>query len=76
MIKYLLILGLCLFQDNFVRIGTIIGALSGFWSSENLQVDPTTNSIIFGFIGWGIGVYLASYFDSISKSSKKFRFIQ
>jgi len=76
MIKSLLILILSLFQDNYVRIGTIIGGIVGFWSSEFLQIDSTTNSFYFGFIGWGIGAYIANYFDNLEKPSKKFRFIK
>ena len=77
MIKSLLILVLSLFQDNYVRIGTIFGSIAGFWSDEILQVDPIKNLFCFGFIGWGIGVYLANYYDIINKpSKKKFRFIK
>ena len=77
MVKYIFILFLSLFQDNYVRIGTIIGLLIGFWSSEILKIYPTTKFFAFGFIGWGIGVYLANYLDVIKKSSKKkFRFIK
>ena len=77
MIKSLLILILSLFQDNYVRIGTIFGAIIGFWSADILQVDPIKNCFSFGFVGWGIGAYLASYFDFMNKpSKKKFRFIK
>ena len=75
MIKYLLIMILTLFQDNFVRLGTILGIFYGFWSSEILKDDSTTNYFIFGFIGWGIGAYLA-YYSEVKKSSKKLCFIK
>ena len=68
---------LSLFQDNYVRIGAIFGAIAGFYSSEILQVDQTNNCFSFGLIGWGIGAYLSSYFDVKNKTSKKkFRYIK
>jgi len=73
MIKNLLIIILTLFQDNFVRIGTILGALIGLWSSDILQINSTSNLFTFGFIGWGIGAYLGNFSKNINKPSKKFR---
>tara|TARA_Y100001970_G_C14255107_1_gene874730 strand:- start:651 stop:896 length:246 start_codon:yes stop_codon:yes gene_type:complete len=77
MIKFLLVLLLSIFQDNYVRFGTILGAILGFWITNNLQIDPIKNSFIFGFIGWGFGIYIANYFkENTTKSKKKFRIIK
>ena len=77
MAKYLLIIILSLFQDNFVRIGTILGAMAGFFVSEILQITSSSAPFTFGYIGWGIGVYLANYYNIMEKpSKKKFRFIK
>ncbi|HBL54909.1 MAG TPA: hypothetical protein EYO46_10515 [Candidatus Lambdaproteobacteria bacterium] len=78
MIRHLLVLVMTLFQDNYVRVGTLVGALAGFWSPEILHGEPATNAFIFGFIGWGIGAYLANYNAEKTqyKQKKKFRVFQ
>ena len=62
MIRYLKVLLLTVFQDNYVRLGTIFGLTIGFLSPGLFNGDSTKNIFILGFIGWGIGVYLAHYF--------------
>ncbi len=78
MIRHLLVLVMTLFQDNYVRVGTLVGALAGFWSPEILQGEAATNAIIFGFIGWGVGAYLANNKaeKTLYKQKKKFRVFQ
>ncbi len=55
--RWLLLLILTLFQDNFVRLGTLIGVVIGFWSAELLRGELWVNSLVLGFIGWGLGAY-------------------
>ena len=78
MTRNLLVLILTLFQDNYVRIGTLTGALVGFWSPEILYSEARTNAFIYGFIGWGIGAYFANYKaeNTESKQKKKFQIFQ
>ena len=71
MIKNLLIILLTLFQDKYVRIGTLAGILIGIWNPEILQGDQAKNVIILGFVGWGIGAFLGYYSKGDSKFSKK-----
>ena len=61
MTRTLLVLIMTLFQDNYVRLGTLIGVLTGFWNPDFLNSEAGKNAFIYGFIGWGIGVYLAHY---------------
>ena len=74
MTRHFMVLFLTLFQDNYVRVGTFIGALAGFWSPEILNAEQTINSFVFGFIGWGVGAYLAHYRSENSQYSKKKKF--
>ena len=74
MTRHFLVLFLTLFQDNYVRVGTLLGALAGLWSSEILNGEPATNAFVFGFIGWGVGAYLAHYRSANSQYSKKKKF--
>ena len=76
--RNLLILLLTLFQDNYVRLGTIAGTLVGYWSPVILQGESGTNTFILGFIGWGIGAYLANYKAEKKqfKQKKKFEVFQ
>ena len=74
MIRNLLILLLTLFQDKFVRTGTIVGILIGIWSPEILQREQFKNVIILGFVGWGIGAFLGYYRKEDSQFSKKKKF--
>ena len=78
MTRKILVLLMTLFQDNYVRLGTLIGALAGFWNPEFLHGEEGTNVFIYGFIGWGIGVYLANYKadDKQFKQNKKLRIFQ
>ena len=74
MIRHFLVLFLTLFQDNFVRIGTLLGVLAGFLITEILSGEPATNTFAFGFIGWGVGAYLGHYRSHNSRFSKKNKF--
>ena len=58
MIRNLLILLLTLFQDKYVRTGTLVGLLIGIWNPEILQGEQGKSVIILGFVGWGIGACL------------------
>ena len=78
MTRNLLVLLLTLFQDNYVRIGTLTGAFVGFWSPEIVHGEAVTNTFIYGFIGWGIGAYLGNYKAEKTqfKHKNKFRVFQ
>ena len=78
MTRNLLVLLLTLFQDNYVRIGTLSGALVGFWSPDIVHGEAGTNTFIYGFIGWGIGAYLGNYKAEKTqfKQKNKFRVVQ
>ena len=72
MTRNLLVFILTLFQDSYVRLGTLSGGLIGFWSTEILHREVGTNVFVYGFIGWGIGAYLANYkADNKSKHNLK-----
>ena len=71
MIRNLLILLLTLFQDKYVRTGTLVGLLIGIWNPEILQAEQVKNVIILGFVGWGIGAFLGYYRNENSQFSKK-----
>ena len=71
MIRNLLILLLTLFQDKYVRTGTLVGLLIGIWNPEILQAEQGINVIILGFVGWGIGAFLGYYRNENSQFSKK-----
>ena len=75
MTRNILVLIMTLFQDNYVRLGTLTGVLAGFWNPEFLHGEAGTNAFIYGFIGWGIGVYLANYKSENTQfdPKKKFR---
>ena len=74
MTRHILVLFLTLFQDNYVRVGTLLGPLAGLWSPEILNSEQATNAFVFGFIGWGVGAYLAHYRSVNSQYSKKKKF--
>ena len=74
MIRNLLILLLTLFQDKYVRTGTLVGMLIGIWSPEILQGEQVKNVIILGFVGWGIGAFLGYYKKGDSQFSKNRKF--
>ncbi len=77
-IRNILIILLTLFQDKYVRIGTLAGILIGIWNPEILQGDQAKNVIILGFVGWGIGAFLGYYSkeDSQFSKNKKFKVFQ
>ncbi len=74
MIKNLLILLLRLFQDKYVRVGTLVGMLIGIWDPEIFQGEQGKNIIILSFIGWGIGAFLCYYNKGDYQFSKKRKF--
>ena len=74
MIRNILILLLTLFQDKYVRIGTLVGMLIGVWNPEMLKGEQTKNVLILGFVGWGIGAFLGYYRKGDSQFSKKGKF--
>ena len=74
MIRNLLIILLTLFQDKYVRAGTLAGILIGIWNPEILQGEQVKNVIILGFVGWGIGAFLGYYKKGDTQFSKKRKF--
>ena len=74
MMRHLLVFVLTVFQDNYVRTGTLLGLLAGFWSTEIIGGELTTNALIYGFIGWGVGVYLGHNRSKNSHYPKKNKF--
>ena len=74
MIRNLLILLLTLFQDKYVRTGTLVGLLIGIWNPEILQGEQGKSVIILGFVGWGIGAFLGYYRNENSQLTKKKKF--
>ena len=71
MIKLFFLFILTIFQDNFVRIGTFFGALVGFWHTYFFHENLLSKIFIFGFIGWGFGLYLGNFFSENRHLSKK-----
>ena len=74
MIRNLLIILLTMFQDKYVRTGTLAGILIGIWNPEILQGDQIKNVIILGFVGWGIGAFIGYYRKGDSQFSKNRKF--
>ena len=74
MLRNLLILLLTLFQDKYVRTGTLVGILIGIWNPEILQGEQGKSVIILGFVGWGIGAFLGYYRNGNSHITKKSKF--
>ena len=74
MMRNLLVFVLTVFQDNYVRTGTLLGLLSGFLSTEIIGGEPTTNALIYGFIGGGVGAYLGHNLSENSHYPKKKKF--
>ena len=62
-IRFLLLFILTLFHDRYVRLGTLVGLVAGFWSIEVFRGELWVNMSIYGFIGWGIGAYLGYHFS-------------
>ena len=62
-IRFLLLFILTVFQDSYVRLGTLVGLVAGFWSIELFRGELWVNMSIYGFIGWGIGAYLGFHFS-------------
>ena len=63
-----------LFQDKYVRTGTLVGILIGIWNPEILQGEQGKIVIILGFVGWGIGAFLGYYRNGNSQITKKRKF--
>ena len=61
MTRWFLLIILTLFQDSFVRLGTVFGIALGYGSLQVLGGEPWVNMSAFGFIGWGLGAYLCYY---------------
>tara|TARA_B100000686_G_scaffold254852_1_gene266162 strand:- start:222 stop:467 length:246 start_codon:yes stop_codon:yes gene_type:complete len=74
MFRKLLILFLTLFQDKYVRTGTLVGILIGIWNPEILRVEQGRSIIILGIVGWGIGAFLGYYSKGNSQFTKKSKF--
>ena len=74
MIRNLLVILLTLFQDKYVRTGTLAGILIGIWNPEILQGGQIKNVIILGFVGWGIGAFIGYYRKGDSQFSKNRKF--
>ena len=74
MLRNLLILFLTLFQDKYVRTGTLVGIIIGIWNPEIMQEEQGISVIILGFVGWGIGALLGYYRNENSQFTKKRKF--
>ncbi len=74
MTRKIMIVFLTLFQDKFVQIGTVIGAIAGLLSPELIGGDAFQYTIIFGFIGWGMGAYLGHFLTGPTYFAKKKKF--
>ena len=74
MLRNLLIILLTLFQDKYVRTGTLVGILIGIWNPEILQGEQGKSVIILGFVGWGIGAILGYYTNGNSYITKKSKY--
>ena len=74
MLRNLIILFLTLFQDKYVRIGTLVGILIGIWNPEILRLEQGRSIIILGIVGWGIGAFLGYYRNGDSQFAKKRKF--
>jgi len=74
MLRKLIILLLTLFQDKYVRTGTLVGILIGIWNPEILQVQQGKSVIVLGIVGWGIGAFLGYYRNGNSQFIKKRKF--
>ena len=58
MTRWLLLIILTLFQDSYVRIGTVLGLAVGYGSLQVIGGELWVNMSAYGFIGWGFGAYL------------------
>ena len=58
MTRWLLLIILTLFQDSYVRIGTVLGLAAGYGSLQVIGGELWVNMSAYGFIGWGFGAYL------------------
>jgi len=74
MIKYILVFVLTLFQDNYVRLGTILGLIIGFVGLETFNNYYPNNIFTFGFIGWGIGAYFSYFLTGRTTPPRKKKF--
>ena len=58
MTRWLLLIILTLFQDSYVRIGTVLGLAAGYGSLQVIGGELWVNMSAYGFIGWGFGTYI------------------
>ena len=61
MTRWLFLILLTLFQDSFVRFGTLLGLAAGYGSLQVIGGEPWINMSAYGFIGWGVGAYLGHH---------------
>jgi hypothetical protein len=72
--RWLLLIILTLFQDSFVRFGTIFGIAVGYGSLQIVGGESWINMSAFGFIGWGLGAYLGYYRSNKTPESRPPKF--
>ena len=66
-----------LFQNNYVRIGAVLGTAAGYWGYSWIPGgDPILTPVVGAFLGWGIGVYWSEIFPALqaTRSRPKPRF--
>ncbi len=66
-----------LFQNNYVRIGAVLGTAVGYWGYSGIAGgDPILTRVVGAFLGWGIGVYWCVIFPALQapRSRSKPRF--
>ena len=74
MIRWFLLIILTLFQDSFVRLGTVVGIVLGYVNLQVIGGEPWVNMSAFGFIGWGLGAYLGYYHSHKTPESRPPKF--
>ena len=72
--RWFLLIILTLFQDSFVRLGTVLGIILGYGSLQVIEGEPWVNMTAFGFIGWGLGAYLGYYRSNKTPESRPPKF--
>ena len=70
MTRWLLLILLTLFQDSFVRFGTLLGFATGYGSLQLIGGEPWINMSAYGFIGWGVGAYLGHHHSGKTSESR------
>jgi hypothetical protein len=58
MTRWLLLIILTLFQDSYVRIGTVLGLAAGYGSLQVIGGELWVNMRAYGLNGWGSGRHL------------------